>query len=187
MQTLLDRLSAIEEQQKSSVAALKKNVVQYTLRRNVDFDKYKALELVDQLRTLAIQLKDAKADYFNSVHTTLLDKLPHSSPELFKAYILSLLGDRDYEKIVETIKKVDKSFASTTAPKPGYPYPQPLFSQQFNQGPQRFPAFQTYTTAPNFPRTPWRSRHCTYCGLRNHTSHICYKRLNNERHYANKK
>ena len=198
LQSLLDRLSAIEEKQKPTVSALKRTVVQHMLRKNVDFDKYKALEFVDQLRTLAMQLKDPKADYLGSVYTTLLDKMPHSSPELFKTYILSLLGDRDYEKIIETINKVDKSFASKTTFRQGQPYPQPLFRPPYSHSPQRLPV---YTTPPNFhpathsfqdhtasyiPRPRWRSRHCSYCGLNNHTIHSCYKKMNNKNFYSKK-
>ena len=65
----------------------------------VDFDKYKALHMAEQLKTVATQVSDKKADFYSSVHFTLTEKIT-KPPEQFKSYILSLLGDRDYEKIV---------------------------------------------------------------------------------------
>ena len=61
MNNLLARLAALEERQKPTVASLKKAVVQYSARPALDFDKYRALEIIDQLKNVAVQLKDKKS------------------------------------------------------------------------------------------------------------------------------
>ena len=118
MDGLLNRIKALEDKQKPSVGSLKKAIVQYGLRQPSDFDKYKMLELVEQLKNVAQQIKDKKADYFATVYATLQERI-HTSPEQFRLYVLSLLGDRDYDKVVESIAKVDKAFCKDITPLPG--------------------------------------------------------------------
>ena len=48
-------------------------------------------------------------NYCASVHAILQERISKST-EQFKTYVLSLLGDRHYEKIVEAVNKVDKSY-----------------------------------------------------------------------------
>ena len=57
MDGLLNRIKALEDKQKPSVGSLKKAIVQYGLRQPSDFDKYKMLELVEQLKNVAQQIK----------------------------------------------------------------------------------------------------------------------------------
>ena len=118
MDGLLNRIKALEDKQKPSVGSLKKAIVQYGLRQPSDFDKYKMLELVEHLKNVAQQIKDKKADYFATVYATLQERI-HTSPEQFRLYVLSLLGDRDYDKVVESIAKVDKAFCKDITPLPG--------------------------------------------------------------------
>ncbi len=106
---LIKRIKAIEEKHKLTLESVKKAIIQYALRQMLDFDKYKALNVAEQLKTVVMQVNDKKADFHSSVHFTLTKKIT-KPPEQFKSYILFLLGDRDYKKIVEAINKVDKSF-----------------------------------------------------------------------------
>ena len=103
----------MEDKQKPSVGNLKKMVVQYALRQTCDFDKYKALELIENLKSVAIQCRDKKADYYSTVHVKLLERISRPA-EQFKSYVLSLLADRDYEKIIDAVAKVDKAFGNDT-------------------------------------------------------------------------
>ena len=64
---------------------------------------------MEQLKNVATQMKDKKADYYSTVYSTLVERMS-KPPEHFRNYILSLLGDRDYEKVVETVAKIDKAF-----------------------------------------------------------------------------
>ena len=115
MQALLDRIRALEDKQKPSVADLKKSIIQYASRPPCDFDKYKALEFIGNLKDSAANCKDKTADYYASVHSKLMERI--SKPiDQFRSYILALLGDRDYEKIVESLAKVDKACQEMSAP-----------------------------------------------------------------------
>ena len=59
---------------------------------------------------MAINVKDEKADYFSAVFSTFAEKIDKPE-EQFKYYVLALLGDLDYKKIVEAVNKIDKNFA----------------------------------------------------------------------------
>ena len=115
---MLLRIKALEDRQKPSIASLKKAVTQYCLRPLSDFDKYKAVDMVEQLANVSLQVKDKKADYYATVHSTLQERISKSA-EQFKSYVLSLLGDREYEKVVESLAKVDKAFNQDTTSSPG--------------------------------------------------------------------
>ena len=62
---------------------------------------------------MAIQCRDKKADYYSTVHVKLLERISRTA-EQFKSYVLSLLADRDYEKIIDAVAKVDKAFGNDT-------------------------------------------------------------------------
>ena len=55
-------------------------------------------------------VKDEKADYFSAVFFTFAKKIDKPE-EQFKSFVLALLGDLDYEKIVEAVNKIDKNFS----------------------------------------------------------------------------
>ena len=97
---LLSQIKALEEKQKPSISDLKKNIVQYASRPLNDFDKYKPMDLIEQLKNVAVQIKDKKADYYITVYATLIEELVKPA-EHFRNYILSLLGDRDYENVIQ--------------------------------------------------------------------------------------
>ena len=74
--------------------------------------------MVEQLANVSLQVKDKKADYYATVYSTLQER--SSKPEeQFKSYVLSLLGDREYEKVVESLAKVDKAFNQDATSSPG--------------------------------------------------------------------
>ena len=189
MNNLLARLAALEEKQKPTVASLKKAVVQYSARPTLDFDKYKALDMIDQLRYVAVQLRDKKADYFSSVHSLLLEKV-NKPTEQFKNYVLSLVGDRDYEKIVETVAKIDKSFQQTPAKAsdpPAQAQGQLASTPQvsFAASPYGFPPFPwPYYPKQGLPQNKqpsgrgFRRRHCYFCGKQGHMANQCFKKQN---------
>ena len=94
------------------MADLRKGIVQYALRQDSDFDKYRALELIEGLKNAAILCKDKKADFYTTVHIKLLGRM--DKPAEHKGYILALIGDREYEKIMESVAKIDKSLVQAT-------------------------------------------------------------------------
>ena len=83
---MLSRIRALEEKQKPSISDLKKNIVQYALRLLNDFDKYKAMDLIEQLKNVAVQIKDKKEDYHITVYATLMEKLVKPAED-FRNYI----------------------------------------------------------------------------------------------------
>ena len=104
----------LEDKQKPSITSLKKATLQYGLRKLSDFEKYKALEMVEDLKNVSDHLKDRKADYYKTVYSIFHERI-EKTPEHFKAYILSLLGDKDYDKIVESVSKVDRAIEKGVA------------------------------------------------------------------------
>ena len=92
---MLLRIKALEDRQKPSIASLKKVVTQYCLRPLSDFDKYKAVDMVEQLANVSLQVKNKKADYYAAVYSILQERISKSA-EQFKSYVLSLLGDTEY-------------------------------------------------------------------------------------------
>ena len=109
MQSIRDRLKALEEKQKPTISSLKKAIIQFSLRKTIDFDKYKALEMVQDLKDVANSIKDKNADYYSQVLLTLTEKIDKSA-EQFKSYILALLGGRDFDRVVEAVNKIDKNY-----------------------------------------------------------------------------
>ena len=51
-----------------------------------------------------MNLKDKKADYYSTVHATQVEKIAKPTDH-FKNYVLALLADRHYEKVIETCPK----------------------------------------------------------------------------------
>ena len=165
MQQLLNRLKALEEKQKPSVHPMKKSIVQYAFRQLADFDKYRAMEMAESLRNVALQVKDKKADYYASVYAILQERISKPT-EQFKNYVLSLLGDRDKEKIMEAVNKVDKSYTKRMSGarhssdcRPPPPPPPPNHRYAFPNPPVYHPGApdpspQLHYMQPTFPHFP---------------------------------
>ena len=154
----------MEDKQKPSVADLKKSIIQYASKPPCDFDKHKALEFIGNLKDSAANCKDKKADYYASVHSKLLERI--SKPiDQFRSYIFALLGDRDYDKIVESLAKVDKACQEMSAPphthmgSPDYGYnlppsppsfPSPRYSAYSSSPRASFQRFHPYSFSPRY-------------------------------------
>ena len=74
-----------------------------------DFEKYKALHLLEELVSVGKTTTDTKEASHDIIATTLREKI-HVPKEQFKAYFLALMADKEYTRIFDTISKVDKSF-----------------------------------------------------------------------------
>ena len=55
-------------------------------------------------------MQGQKADFYTTIHIKLLERM-NKPAEHFKEYILALIGDREYEKIMESVAKIDKLLA----------------------------------------------------------------------------
>ena len=113
--------------------------------------------------------------------------------EHFRNYILSLLGDRDYEKIIEAVSKIYKalekdltpsSFSNSDVSPSVIPsYYNPLPPVDFPPPP---PTFFIFTIYPLYPeefgsrynnqgfRRGGSSRFCTFCNRWGHTLRYCF-------------
>lgn len=130
----------------------------YCRRSSEDFDKYKALSLAETLQFTAKSTGHEKAAYYEVVLMSLRERL--SVPlEAFRAYFLSLLGDRQYEKVLTTIAKVDKALAP--------PQARPNSSSGFSREPR---------SAGSSRPPPRGSLNCYFCGGRGHRVANCWQR-----------
>ena len=190
---LAERLSKLEKSQKPSVDHLKKSIVQYALRQISDFDKYEALKKIEQLKTISGELKDKKPDFYSSVYATLAERIIRPTSQ-FKDYVLSLLGDRDYEKIMETVSKIDKNFSeknpnvSFAHPPHALPFPRHNFIStppplQAPTGPPPFPGYNPpppplmdRPNRPPFPGPRRPAQFCSLCNMNNHNDNNCFRR-----------
>ena len=93
---------------KSSVDNLLKRLMSLASRPLVEFNKYEALELVDALKNAAHDSKHEKEAYYRLVFETLQGKLDQLSDQ-FRNFIFPLLGDKDHEKVLDVVAKVEKS------------------------------------------------------------------------------
>ena len=171
---MLKRVEALEKKQQPTADDLKREIVQYALRQATDFDKYQALEKAEHLKFFARESKDKRADYYATVHSALLERINRPTDQ-FKSYVLALLGDREYEKIVEAIGKVDKSFQPRRDSNynPFAAYPRPQFTPAAPPSPLMS---QPYPAAYRFHRE--RRRYCSFCRSTTHSFSRCYRRQN---------
>ena len=112
------RLDELEKSQNASVEGLLSQLRRLAASKSVLFSKDHAMDTLLQLKILAKELKHQKASYFSAVLEALREKMS-ASEDQFKKYLLALLGDKEQEKVLDTIAKVDKaSKASRDSPGP---------------------------------------------------------------------
>ena len=165
MKSLVDRIKALEQRNKPSVSSIRRDIIRYASRTFADFDKYKALDKVEQLKNIARENKDKRSDYYANVFSMLVARI-NKPDDQFKSYILSLVGDKDYEKIVDSVAKIDKNYPEDK--RSGIPS---LFSvNPFNT--RQF---------PNAPRASARNRatmrYCYICSAPDHLANRCPRRF----------
>ena len=78
----------------------------------LDFDKYDALAMAEQLATDAKLTGHEKASTFDAIACALREKLPVSKKQ-FEAYFVALLAHKEYAKVLKVVAKVDKAFKSS--------------------------------------------------------------------------
>eukprot|EP00794_Sanderia_malayensis_P006725 gene6725-7483_t len=171
VEALLRRLEALEQGQEVSVDQQKKSIVQYALRQAPDFEKYEAINMVERLKLLAREKRDDKTSFYSTVHASLWQRIG-CPPEQFRSYVLALLGDRDYKKVVEAIGKVDKTFGAGDSQR-GRRWPQSPSHLQF--GPTAPPA-RPRPYPPPSRQQEGRDRRCFICNDPGHLAARCFRR-----------
>ena len=90
-----------------SVENLQRKLVALASRPVVEFNKHDALELLDSLRETARDAKHGKSQYYRAAYLALRDKMGESTA-YFRELLLALVGDKDQEKVLERVSRVDK-------------------------------------------------------------------------------
>ena len=125
------------------------------MRHDLDFDKYEALRLAEQLAAIARSSNHAKASFYDLAASSLRERLSVQNGH-FKAYFLALLAEKDYSTVLESLAKVEKSLSrrdnAATRFRRSLPYVRPVSSQR-----------------PNNIR-------CFYCGMAGHRVAQCYRK-----------
>jgi len=106
MLRVMRRLEALENSQKASVQSALEELKHFI--KMPMFNKEKALDYLINLKTVAKESNNPKSRFFNAVLQAMKDKigLPDSQ---FQQYLQVLLGDKDHEKVLDSIAKVDKA------------------------------------------------------------------------------
>ena len=124
------------------------------MRHDLDFDKYEALRLAEQLAAIAQSSNHAKASFYD-LAASLRERLSVQNGH-FKAYFLALLAEKDYSTVLESLAKVEKSLSrwdnAATRFRRSLSYARPVSSQR-----------------PN-------NICCFYCGMAGHRVAQCYRK-----------
>ena len=138
---------------KSSVDNLLKRLMSLASRPLVEFNKYEALELVDALKNAAHDSRHEKEAYYRLVFEMPRGKLDQPSNQ-FRNFIFPLLGDKDHEKVLDVVAKVEKSN---------------LWQIQKSSGAGGVSKNRSYLSS----RPP---RRCFYCNKQCHIKALCLQR-----------
>lgn len=146
----------------SSVDTLLEKIRNLASRPIPEFNKFDALQLVESLKNAAQDLKHEKARYYKLTFETLRCKMGQTD-EMFRNYLLPLLGDRDHEKILDLVAKVDKRNEQRR--------------QGFGKGGR--------STADMPRRSPYENTRCFYCNRVGHFQANCYQWRREQRRGGN--
>ena len=94
---------------KASVENILTKIMNYGARPLAEFNKFEALEMVENLRNISQEQKHPKHSYHRTVYHTLREKMSIRTDQ-FRALVLRLLGDKDHERVVDAVTKVEKQF-----------------------------------------------------------------------------
>jgi hypothetical protein len=115
-----------------------------------EFSRFEALDLLEAIKNSAKDTNHEKANYYRLTYETLRSKI-NTSDEQFRELLLPLLGDKDHERILDIVAKVEKNYRRR---------------QRDGNGPRRASANSPYG----------RSVRCFYCNKMGHTQNTCFKR-----------
>ena len=112
MNEVLERIKKLEESQKASVDSTLRE-----LRLLIEapvFSKDQALDYLLNIRMVAKESNHLKAGFYEAVLRAMREK-SRVPDDQFKRYFEVLLGDKDHEKVLEMMSKVDKSMRSSVS------------------------------------------------------------------------
>ncbi|KAL9951622.1 hypothetical protein ACROYT_G044322 [Oculina patagonica] len=117
MLRVMRRLETLENSQKASVESALEELQSFI--KMPMFSKEKALDYLINLKIVAKESKHPKSGFFNAVLQAMKDKIRVPDSQ-FQQYLQVLLGDKDHEKVLDSISKVDKAMR-VAAPRPFAP------------------------------------------------------------------
>lgn len=85
------------------------------------FSKDQALEYLLNIRIVAKESNHPKAGFYEAVLRAMREK-SRVPDDQFKRYLEGLLGDKDHEKVLEMMSKVDKSMRSSVSRPARFPW-----------------------------------------------------------------
>ncbi|KAK3731834.1 hypothetical protein QZH41_020195, partial [Actinostola sp. cb2023] len=121
----------------------------------VDFDKYTALSMADDLVASAKELKHDKAPFLAAAAQALRDRIEKPIDQ-FQAYFLALFSDKDYTKVLDAITKVDKAL-KVKPPATSHP---------------------SASNQTGLAEGKGQRLRCYFCGAPGHTAPFCFKKRN---------
>ena len=74
----------------------------------LEFNRFEALDLLEALKNADEDTKHEKAGYFRLTFETLRGKTDEPNDQ-FCNFLLPLLGDKDQEKVLKVVAKVEKN------------------------------------------------------------------------------
>ena len=108
MEDFARRIQKLEQSQQATVDGIIERIMQLVKSKAVPFNKDQVFEQILNLKVVALETKHPKANYYSTVFQALREKMG-GSDEQFKRYVLALLGDKDQEKVLDAMTKVDKA------------------------------------------------------------------------------
>lgn len=137
-----------------------KKFLAYAARPLTEFKNYEALEMVEVIWNVAHDNHHAKEGYYRLVYETSRTKVNLSS-EYFKDLLLRLVGDKEHEKVFDTVAKIEKTMQRRNG-------------GRRSQGPQPFGNGRARVSQGGRPL-------CFYCNKPGHFRAQCNKRAADNR------
>lgn len=106
MADVMRRLNVLENAQRRTVESSLEQLQEYI--RAPSFSKERALDQLVSLRTLAKESNHPKSTFYNAVLRAMQEKTRVSDYQ-YKQYLCSLLGDKEDEKVLDAMTKVEKA------------------------------------------------------------------------------
>ena len=109
MQLKYDELKkSMDSLTKSSVDNLLEKIRHLASGPVPEFNRFEALDVLQALKNAAQDTKHEKAGYYRLTFETLRGKVDEPNDQ-FRNFLLPMLGDKDQEKVLEMVTKVEKN------------------------------------------------------------------------------
>ena len=103
---------------KSSVDSVRRGLVSYMSRPLSDFNKYEAMEMFGLLQNTSHDNKHHMEGFYKVAYQTAREKMDLPKHQ-FRSLLLRLIGDKDHEKVLDIVSKVEKHYRRDSRGKSG--------------------------------------------------------------------